>query len=921
MFVPYMRKMRRVIVILIFAVMTCSFFSSVPVLAEMPSKRVVRVGYAELPGFIYQDDKGNFTGYAYDLLKEVSNYTNWTYEFIATPYSTINDSFRRGNIDFYIPYQKTPQRAEMFEYSKEPFCSNQASLLTRPDADIYYNDFEHFNGLTIGMSKGTRNGERFKEYLASFGCDVTINDNFLSYNQLEAALNNHQIDAFISASNRGVTNCKIICSLDPTQSYMLAPKGNRSLLDEFDKAFAKVQENTPLLSNQLEEKYRVPSFGAYPSLTRSEAEYIAKKGTVNVMVGPNDIDPNTNSVSSNVKNVLSLISNCTGLKFHTVAVLNTSQMYDAFSNGKADMLFSFNHDYSWADLHNTYITNTYTSFDSVMVRRNISEGEPKTIAVISSSYVEYYINNHRTYKPIECKTYLDAINLVKDGKADLAILNSTSGNYYSTLPQYSSSLLFNTMYDFSDNYCFAVSKNSDNTLVGILNKAIGSISPETMDSVFENQINLHKASLTDYFYENPKGSILVIAIIITGVCALIFISIFLLVTQKKNRQLVIANQAKTDFLSRMSHDMRTPLNGILGLTALMNESRDVDEIHADLSQMKFSGQYLLNLINDTLDVSKIEKGKLELHPVICSGNELLENFLNLIRPNLQAKNITLNTHVSDMRFTTLYIDIGRVEQLFMNIVGNSIKFTPTGGTINFSMENLSCENGILRERVTIGDNGIGMSPEFLPHIFEPFSQENSNANQNKGSGLGMTICKHIVELMNGTISVSSEKGKGTQFVFTLDFPLATKEQLESQSMSNSSLENLDVLKGKRILLCEDHPLNAQIATRLLSKKGMITDHAENGRLGVEKFASSPVGTYCAILMDIRMPVMDGIEASKAIRALNRVDAASVPIIAMTANAFDDDIKSTQDAGMNAHLSKPIDVNELYNVLARLIKKQ
>lgn len=380
-----------------------------------------------------------------------------------------------------------------------------------------------------------------------------------------------------------------------------------------------------------------------------------------------------------------------------------------------------------------------------------------------------------------------------------------------------------------------------------------------------------------------------------------------------------ASVAKTDFLSRVSHDMRTPLNGILGLTTLLEGYITDSTALRDLSQLEQSGRYLLNLINDTLDVSKIESGKVELNPSVCDGRTVLKTAINLIMPNIRKKDINFKVNVEDLPYTTLYIDSGRLQQIFMNIVGNAVKFTPKGGTITFTATNLSVENGVITDKVVIQDTGLGMSEEFLPHLFEPFSQERNTAtSKSQGTGLGMTITKEIVELMGGKIYVESELGKGTTFTLILPLKIATAKQAATFKEVVVEDTSRVSLNGVKVLLCEDHPLNAIIATRLLEKKGVNVEWAENGEIGVNKFIAAEPGYYKAILMDIRMPVMNGIDATKIIRDLEREDAQSIPIIAMTANALSSDMAETKAAGMNAHLSKPIDANQLYEVLQHYV---
>ncbi|MDD3410264.1 MAG: response regulator [Eubacteriales bacterium] len=381
-----------------------------------------------------------------------------------------------------------------------------------------------------------------------------------------------------------------------------------------------------------------------------------------------------------------------------------------------------------------------------------------------------------------------------------------------------------------------------------------------------------------------------------------------------------ASRAKTAFLSRISHDMRTPLNGILGLTALLKDRVTDESIRNDLTELEMSGNYLLNLINDTLDMSRIESGKLELHPAVCDSRALFHNAIRLARTSMQGKNIRLSVDTGDLPSALLYVDVGRFDQIVLNVFGNAVKFTPDGGSIDFSLTTLSVEDGVMTARLTIRDTGIGMSSEFLPHIFDAFAQEDaSRTSSYQGTGLGMAITKKLLQQMGGDVRVESALGKGSCFTLTLRFSIATDEQIAAWKAHRISADKSAQLHGRRILLCEDHPLNAKIATRLLEAKGMRVDHAENGQIGVELFARSVPGFYDAILMDIRMPVMDGLDAARAIRALPREDARRVPMIAMTANAFDDDVKQTREAGMNAHLSKPIQTDLLYAALNTLLQ--
>ncbi|MEG1641503.1 MAG: ABC transporter substrate binding protein [Synergistaceae bacterium] len=390
--------------------------------------------------------------------------------------------------------------------------------------------------------------------------------------------------------------------------------------------------------------------------------------------------------------------------------------------------------------------------------------------------------------------------------------------------------------------------------------------------------------------------------------------------EEETRVAKAESQAKTRFLSIVSHDMRTPLNGILGLTDILLAKTKEEETKEDLLYIENAGRYLLNLINDTLDMNKIESGLLELRPTVCDGRTLMKSVLALTAPLIEKKKITVNTHIGNLPFTKLFIDIGRFEQVLMNLIGNAVKFSPEGSTLDFYMKNISVENGIITDKIIIKDHGIGMSKEFLPNIFEPFAQEERDCDNHKyGSGLGMGITKKIIEAMGGEIQIESELNVGTTVTIILPLIQATKEQIEEATNKKINSVNLDNLIGKRILLCEDVSLNVKIATAMLTGKGIIVDVASNGKDGVELFDKSEEDYYDAILMDIRMPIMDGYQATKAIRELERNDAKNVPIIALTANAFDTDVHTALEAGMNAHISKPIEPMQLYSTIASLIE--
>jgi len=376
-----------------------------------------------------------------------------------------------------------------------------------------------------------------------------------------------------------------------------------------------------------------------------------------------------------------------------------------------------------------------------------------------------------------------------------------------------------------------------------------------------------------------------------------------------------ATAAKSDFLASMSHDLRTPLNGVLGFTAFALRESDPQKKQEYLEKIASSGQILLDLINDTLDLSRIESGKVVPEPEAVMSDDLIPAVVTALRPSAELKGVRLVENLGDYRNEPVWIDKLKVNKIALNLLSNAIKFTPAGGTVTVTPYCSSACPGQAGCGFIIEDTGMGMSEEFMKHMYEPFSQEKrSESVQTPGTGLGLSIVKRYVDLLGGTIRVESRLHVGTRWEISLP---VTK--LQNGLQEKPKAESLEALKGRRILLCEDNQMNTEIASMLLKDKGMLVETAGNGAVGLEKFAASPEGHYNAVLMDIRMPEMDGLEAARQIRALKRTDAGAVPIIAMTADAFEESIREAKDAGMNAYITKPVEPGKLYSVLQKCME--
>ena len=383
-----------------------------------------------------------------------------------------------------------------------------------------------------------------------------------------------------------------------------------------------------------------------------------------------------------------------------------------------------------------------------------------------------------------------------------------------------------------------------------------------------------------------------------------------------------ASQAKTDFFSTMSHDIRTPMNAIMGMTELaLGHPEDPDYVKECLWKISLSSKHLLNLINDVLDMSKIEHRDMELNRECLSLNELVEQVCTMVRPQALEKHQQFHVKIGTISHEYFYGDGLRINQILINILGNAVKFTPEGGQVDFLVDELPAVNRVHYQFV-IRDTGIGMSPEFLTHVFEPFAR-GMRVSRVQGTGLGLSITKGLVEQMGGTISAESQESKGSLFQIDLEFEAGTAAPPSTNEKEHPifSEKATDILTGSHFLIAEDNEINAEILQSLLEMHGARSQLETDGEKVVKAFSSNPPGTYDAVLMDIQMPVINGYEATRAIRALPREDAGTIPIIAMTANAFAEDVQTALEAGMTAHVAKPIDLDVLQTTLKNALSQK
>ena len=1051
----------------------CLLLAMLPVYtaaAEETTPKVVRVGWYE-DAYNITGENGERSGYGYEYEQSVAAYTGWTYEYVKAGWSELFEMMENGEIDLMAGISYTDERAEEMLFSDLPMGTERYYLYADlQHTDISASDLATLNGKRVALMKTSVQATQFYDWEAAHDLHLQyVWANSFEQGKEQAA--NREIDCVVSTETPQWVEfgMSAIATVGGSDIYFAINKNRPDLKQELDTAMRKMENDKPFYADELYQRYL--SAVASPTLDQDEQNWLAEHGPIRIGYLKNDAGVSTYIPASGkavgvINDYITMASDCMGtgtLDFTSTGYDSMSDLVQALRDDKIDLIFHFTQNPYIAEECGFALTNTVLSFNMAAVTKQnyFDETAANTAAIAKDDLlVKWYIAyNYPTWKIAEYDSARAAEEAVRNGQADCLVADAGK------LSQYNDNKALHYVFlTQSGNTSFAITRGNS-TLMSILNKTLKTIPASMLTGAMSGyEASLQKVTVMDFIKDNLLA------------VAMGFIAVFLLIlllilgflhksqvaeakarqaasdAQELNRKLQLsqhelqtalqtaetASKAKTDFLASMSHDIRTPMNAIIGLTTLMeNDLTNIEKLQEYLGKLKASSQHLLNLINEILDMNKIEAGKATLHVAPFNMAEQVTQIESVIRPQTKARNQKFIIQTHNIRHENIEGDATRLQQVLLNILSNSVKYTDRGGHIELNIEEMPRTGHYARYKFTVTDDGMGMSEEFQKHIFESFTRaENTVTNRVQGTGLGMAITKNIVDMMGGAITLESELNKGTRFEVMLEFkidekadsamqglnllllrcddehfarvraatenhpinicrstnPQQTEEllakhhydvilvpyqlygkklkadvdrlrkqtdsdtillgvavvqrtdaldeisaggldgfvplpfflsNLESEvklvrerRTTNAPQENKSLLVGMHFLCAEDNALNAEILQAMMEMKGASCTMCSDGAEIVEKFKTVKPGEYDAILMDVQMPKMNGYDATRAIRNGDNPLGRTIPIIAMTANAFSEDVQKSYEAGMDAHLSKPVDMAALETTLRK-----
>ena len=917
-------------------------------LTVAPAHQQITVGYDVSGSYMYKNEDGEFRGLTVEFLYELAKYTDWQYKFVPFKnWGEAVESLKQDKVDLLPTMLKTPEREQQMFFSTRRMGNIYVALIVpKKDTHSTYGDLSTLQGKRIGVRRGTVDAAKFKEWAANNNLQYTLVE-FNGQKDLLQALDAGQMEG-AALTYTGLSRAyRAVAEFAPQDMYFAVAPQRRDIFNQLDFAMGRIDIMNPGFFVR-SRRYMEGEMSSIPVFSRSEQEFIQQSPPIRVTI-LRDAMPFSHLHADGLlhgilPDLYQHLSATSGLKFTFVPVASQQEALEAVKSGRADMVGRILANSFFAHRNNLRLTTPFTKLTLVQLSRRdkaavktVALQEPALLEMVTKSALPSSGSLPGVSQSLTGKYEVvpDMLRSLAADKVDGVYCDSATANYFlrtHRASEYQMSFLRDNEYELAA----GVSAAADYRLAVILDKCIRYLSVDEMTGIITNNSVPLVHDPLEVLNQLPASVILTVVAVLAVIALSMGYLSFLLWRRRgvekrlaevrvKNEQMQAQLEAdrqitaaKEDFFSHISHDMRTPLNGIIGFTDLAVQERTLGGIKDYLGKIKISSRILLDLINDTLQLSKLERGKYPFSWEEVDGREFLQSNLTPIWAIAREKGVLLSTDTTGMEPARVMVDRLSTQKIFLNILSNAVKFTPAGGKVTVTVTTAPVKAGKLLVTVVIRDTGCGISKEFLPKAFEPFAQERrSESSTQPGNGLGLAIVKKLVEALGGTIAITSEENVGTIVTVQLDFTYKGPA-VSAAAAAAQAAPDYAKLQGRKILLCEDNFLNTEIAAKILQGQGMTVVKAANGAEGVKLFAASAVGELAAILMDLRMPVLDGFAAARAIRELPREDAATIPILAVSADAYEEDVERCLDAGMNGHIAKPINPRQLYEELTRVI---